>query len=424
MKQPLLFVDQTGSWGGAQRVLDGVLGALERDFLPLVALPEDGPFAAELRQRGIETLTLPLGRYRSGRKSLADMIAFPLRSVRCGVRLARIIRRRNIRLVYINGPRCLVAGAFAARLTGTPSLFHLHLMMTRRTEFLVTALAARHVTRIVACCEATAAPLVRRHPDLARILQVIYNPVRKLVSDAALSRQRETPSPPLMNLADPVVGVVGRICPQKGQHIMIRAAARLRRRGRNVRVVFLGATNENSPEDTAYARLLESSARQLDLEGRIEWPGYQADPNPYYAAFNVLVIPSTVSEGLPLAALEAMQWGIPVVGSRIGGIPEVVREEVNGLLVPPGDDEALARSLERVLDDRALRSRLGAAARASIDSRFSIETFGSSICSVVSQLCKPEGTLVEEPVLPTVALNLGPGRSAPRTEKEAGRLGR
>jgi glycosyltransferase involved in cell wall biosynthesis len=389
MKPPVLFLDQTSSWGGAQRVLEVVLGALERDFLPLVALPEDGPFANELRRGGIETLTLPLGRYRSGRKTLADMMKFPAQSLHCGVRLAQTIRRRNIRLVYINGPRCLLAGVFAARLTGRPSLFHLHLTMTRITEFFVAELAAPQATKIVACCKAAARVLLERRGDLARRLEIIYNPVRALVSGAALSREREAHSASLMNSAHPVVGVVGRICPQKGQHIMLGAAARLRRRGRNFRVVFLGAPREDSPEDAAYARFLKSFARQRGLEEIIEWSGYQLDPNPYYATFHVLVVPSapTSTEGLPLAALEAMQWGIPVIGSRIGGIPEIVRDEVNGFLVPP-DEEALADSLERVLGDCRLRSRLELGAQQTIDSRFSVETFSSSIHNVVSQLCE------------------------------------
>jgi glycosyltransferase involved in cell wall biosynthesis len=397
MKQAVLFLDQTSSWGGAQRVLEVVLGALEPDFLPLVGLPEDGPFASELRSRGIETLTFPLGRYRSGRKSLADMMAFPVRSLHCGVRLAQTIRRRNIRLVYINGPRCLPAGVLAARLTGRPSLFHLHLTMTRSTEIFVTERAAAHATKIVACCETAARVLLKRSRSLARTLEIIYNPVRTLVSKAALSPQREARSASLMNSARPVVGVVGRICPQKGQHILLGAAARLKRRGQDVRIVFLGAPDENSAEDATYAGFLKSSARQWGLEKTIEWPGYQLDPNPYYAAFHVLVIPSTASEGLPLAALEGMQWGIPVIGSRIGGITEIVRDGVNGLLVPPQDEEALADSLERFLCDSALRSRLALGARDAIDSRFSVKTFSSSIRNIVSQLCEPCGTAVNGP---------------------------
>jgi glycosyltransferase involved in cell wall biosynthesis len=395
MKQPVLFLDQTGSWGGAQRVLEIVLAALEPEFRLLVALPKDGPFASELRRRGIEILTLPLGSYRSGAKSFGDMMTFPPRSLYCGARLAKTIRRRNVRMVYINGPRCLLAGVLAARATGISSLFHLHLTMVRSTEIFVTELAGPHTTRIVACCEAAAGVLLKHCPTFARTMQVIYNPVRTLVSNAALSPQRAAHSGAQMNSPHPVIGLVGRICPQKGHHILLRAAALLKRRGRDVQVVFLGAPSENNAEDAAYARFVELSARHLGLEEQIEWPGYQVDPNPYYAAFHVLAIPSIGSEGLPLVALEALQWGIPVVGSRIGGFPEIISDGVNGLLSPPRDDEALAENLGRILGDAALRSRLEFGARATIDSRFSPETFSSSIRNLVSCLCEPGGTSVK-----------------------------
>ncbi|MGH9353177.1 MAG: glycosyltransferase, partial [Terriglobia bacterium] len=130
MKPVILFLGQQSRQEGAERVLDEVLYALAGEFAPLVALPEDGPFADTLRARGIETFLFPLGRYHAGRKSLSDVTTFPFRSARCALWLARVIRRRRAGLVYINGPRCLWAGALAARLTGRPSLFHLHMTMT------------------------------------------------------------------------------------------------------------------------------------------------------------------------------------------------------------------------------------------------------------------------------------------------------
>lgn len=393
MKQTILFVDQTSSWGGAQHVLEIVLGGLEPEFTPIVALPEDGPFSNELRHRGIETFNLPLGTYRSGRKTFADLMTFAPRSVHCGAQLAQIIRRRNVRLVYINGPRCLPAGILAARWTGVPSLFHVHLTMTRATEILVMRLAAPRATEIVACCEAAAAPLLENCPNLKSKLQVVYNPVRALVSKTALSAQHGARAGALMNSPHPIIGLIGRICPQKRQHILLRAAAHLKNRGRDVQIVFLGSPRENSVEDASYARFLKSSAHRLGLEEQIKWAGYQSDPNSYYATFDVLVIPSTGSEGLPLAVLEALQWSIPVVGSPVGGIPEIIRPGVNGFLVPPMDDEALAEALEQILSDPGLRLRLQGGARATIDSRFSLETFTNSIRNIVSRLCESGGTV-------------------------------
>ena len=381
VKPLILFLEQQSTRGGAQRVLDEVLLALEGEYLPLVAFPGDGPFAADLRRRNIETLVYPLGHYQSGPKSLPDILAFPLRSSYCGLQLARTITRRQVRLVYINGPRCLLAGVLATRLTGRPSLFHLHLTVTRRMDRLVAGRLARYTTRIIACSQTTA-------NALADTMRVIYNPVPKPASEDPSSTGGVDPGQSYSPSAPWVVGMVGRITPQKGQHVLVGAAGQLVGKGHDLKLIFVGAPGQDSRQDDAYLRELEISVRRLGLEGRVRWAGYQKDPNPYYELFDILVIPSTVSEGLPMVALEALRWGVPVVGSRLGGIPEVVKEGVNGCLVPSGDERALAEGLERVLGDSQLRTQLQLGARASVDGRFSMETFCAVMRQTVSELCQ------------------------------------
>ncbi len=385
-KLPILFLNQQSWRAGAERVLDEVIRAVEPDSVPLVAFPDDGPFAADLRSRNVETLLLPLGHYRSGPKSLTDMMLFPPRSVYCGLRLAAVIRRRKISLVYINSPRWLLAGVIAARLTGKPSVYHLHMTMSRKADLFVAAHTARRVTKVVACSQTAAQSLLKADPSLSCIMQIVYNPVRRPASGASVQSLDDMPAQ-LKRSGSLIVGVVGRITTQKGQHIALRAFGRLIAQGLNVRLVFVGAPEPDSADDSAYLRTLQSAAGALASDDRVYWPGYQDDPDRFYSVFDVLVIPSTVSEGLPLVALEGMQWGVPVVGSAVGGITEIVQDGVNGLLVPPADDERLASSLARLLADSELRARLGAGARVSVDSRFSIDVFRGTLQQILRTLC-------------------------------------
>jgi glycosyltransferase involved in cell wall biosynthesis len=167
--------------------------------------------------------------------------------------------------------------------------------------------------------------------------------------------------------------------------VAVEAAFELTRHGRNVRVVFVGAPDPHNLEDHSYLDSLKSLVRASGLEGQITWAGYQEDPTPFYAACDVVVIPSTVSEGLPMVALEAMQLGVPVIGSNVGGIPEIVREGLNGFLFPPKNALALADCIQRISSDSGLHGRLKAAARASVDGRFSIENFRGAIRRVVAE---------------------------------------
>jgi glycosyltransferase involved in cell wall biosynthesis len=130
---------------------------------------------------------------------------------------------------------------------------------------------------------------------------------------------------------------------------------------------------------------LKSFVRASGLEGQISWAGYQEDPDPFYTGCDVVVIPSTVSEGLPMVALEAMQLGVPVIGSSVGGILEIVREGVNGFLFPPKNAVALADCVQRLWDDTGLLGQMKANAFATIDRRFSVESFRSEIRRVVAE---------------------------------------
>jgi glycosyltransferase involved in cell wall biosynthesis len=100
--------------------------------------------------------------------------------------------------------------------------------------------------------------------------------------------------------------------------------------------------------------------------------GYQEEVAPYYAAFDAMILPS-INEGTPVSAIEALAAGRPVVATRVGGVPDVVREGEDGFLVEPGDVDALAERLARLAADPELRERLGAAGRARVIPRYSVE---------------------------------------------------
>src|SRR5215471_6922126 len=176
MRKGIVFLEQQSWLGGAQRVLEATLAAVRDDYDAVVAFPDDGPFRSSMEDRTLTTLDLPIGNYRSGQKRIFEMIEFAFRSLYCSFKLASFIRRRQMDLVYVNGPRCLPAGVIAAWLTGRPVIFHLHLILTRRIDVLLVSLFARRVCQIFVCCQAAAEPLAHHH-GLARKLQVLYNPL-------------------------------------------------------------------------------------------------------------------------------------------------------------------------------------------------------------------------------------------------------
>ena len=153
-----------------------------------------------------------------------------------------------------------------------------------------------------------------------------------------------------------VIGTVARLEPVKGEEFFVRAAALVgaRRPGLKLRFVVVGGGSLEGR--------LRDLAGGLGLGGRILFTGHREDAASLMACFDVYVQPS-LNEAMGRAALEAQALGAPAVVSRVCGLPDVVRDGETGLCVPPADPEALAEALEKLLLDRELRGRMGAAAR-------------------------------------------------------------
>ena len=180
------------------------------------------------------------------------------------------------------------------------------------------------------------------------------------------------PLPPLEELRRPGRGrptllFLGEVARHKGVLELARAFAQVTDRVGQLQLVYggTGSAREEVRELTA----------QLKLGDRVEFTGWleAQRKRAAFAGATIFVLPSYV-EGMPMALLEAMSWGLPTIATAVGGVPEVITHEVNGLLVPPGDIEALAAAVARLMGDPALRRQLGEAARETIATRFSIGT--------------------------------------------------
>lgn len=159
---------------------------------------------------------------------------------------------------------------------------------------------------------------------------------------------------------------VGRLSPEKGQAGLLEAVALLRDRGIALQLTLVG----DGPDGDA----LKAKSQQLGLDDHVHFAGRQDERTALtsIAAADVLVLPSFM-EGLPVVLMEAMALGVPVIATRVAGIPELVRDEVSGLLFDPADWEALADAVAQLAADPALRARLAVAARQRIEAEFAID---------------------------------------------------
>jgi glycosyltransferase involved in cell wall biosynthesis len=159
-----------------------------------------------------------------------------------------------------------------------------------------------------------------------------------------------------------LVGSAGRLSEEKGFDRLIRSVDHLVRMGIDLDLRIIGEGDQQAA--------LQKLIRELGREDRIQLLGYRSDLRELYQAMDVFAL-SSVREGLPNVLLEAMAMEVPVVATRIAGIPHLIRDGTNGLLVEPGNVEALSRGLALLLTDAELRRRLSQAARRDVEARYS-----------------------------------------------------
>ncbi len=271
-------------------------------------------------------------------------------------RLARLFRAHGVELVHCHDVYTNWFAGLAARLAGLPLLTSKRWVGGHPRHLRLSRVAYRLSTRVLANSEGVARTLVADDGVPRDRIVVVPNFVEdEAFAPLAAAERRALRAAWGVPEGGPVVGSVARLRSEKGQGTLLRAAARLRERWPDLVVLLVG----DGPEEGA----LRALAAELGLADRVCFAGHRPNrPNPHQL-FDVSVLASD-HEGFPNTLVEAMAAGRPAVASDVGGVPDAVRHEETGLLVPPGDAAALAASLARVLADPGWADRLGARGRA------------------------------------------------------------
>lgn len=266
-------------------------------------------------------------------------------------RLRRLVRDREIELVHTHMP--LPAAYARLALPGRrPAFVHTeHNLWDRyqRPTRWANALTYCRNARVIAVSDGVAASIRSSVP--VEVVVHGVDPTQVVTGPAARRTARDRLG---LDPDAPVVGTVGNFTPKKDQATLLRAVAALA--GDAAPTLVLVGLGPLEGE-------LRALAGELGIERRVVFAGSRDDVFELLPGFDAFVLSSRF-EGLPIALLEAMATGVAPVATPVGGIPEVITDGVDGLLVPPGDPDALGAALGKVLRDGALRADLGARARA------------------------------------------------------------
>lgn len=371
----VFFVDHARELGGAEHSLLLLLQHLDRQrFRPHLACGGN-PLAHRAAGLGVPVHTVALPRLRRSLSWTRDWMN--------GARaLAAHARAADARLFVANTVRAALYTALAARLTGLPFVWHMRdfWLSEERPRLLWADRLGKAILSAAACCVIANSHSTAAHLPCSHKVAVIYNGIdtARYTSqmDGGPFRQQYA-----IPYAAPLIGVVGRLRPWKGQARFLRAAARIARARPDAWFTIVGGTILDA--DRSYARALQRMATDLGMIDRVVFTGQLADVRPALAAMDVFVHPGD-AEPFGLVTVEAMAMGKPVVAFSHGALPEIVEEGVSGLLAPPGDEEALAQAVLALLSDEEWRAAMGRAGRARVERAFTAGRMAAEVAAVLA----------------------------------------
>ncbi|HAM52023.1 MAG TPA: hypothetical protein DCP92_15540 [Nitrospiraceae bacterium] len=326
--------------------------------------------AALLSQRGHSVI---MGCWNEGSREVAGGIVLPSRKiwivnsgdVRAIAKITLAALKEKSDVIIANGGREYWPAAIAAKITGSRLIFIRHQVdrLKRTTCWLIN----KDVDKVIAVSSAVKNALIESGVSREKV-EVIYNSIDQerfnpdVVNRDAVRKELGIESGTI------VVGTAGKLNPGKGVFDLLCAVHSLTGKHSAVKLIFVG----DGPE----RKELQGEAERLSMQDRVIFTGVRNDVERMYAAMDIFVLPSSCQEAFGMVLIEAMAMGKPVIATAVGGIPEVVDNEVNGILVPPQNIEALAHAISRYMDDHEFAGRIALEGRKSVEYKFSDKAMG------------------------------------------------
>lgn len=360
-KKKILCVITKSNFGGAQKYVYDLATSMPRDqFDVTVALGGNGILKQKLDERGVRTVVIP---------SL-ERDAAPLKDLGVFFLLIRIFKKERPDIVHLNSSKIGGLGSFAARISGIPKIiFTVHGLPLNEPRFsrlrLIVAflswLSCIFSNSIIAVSSADF-KIIKKWPGLGKKVCRISNgikPFELLTRENARALLASRCG--LKEKEGLWVGTIAELHANKGLIYLLKGFKGIKNQSR---LLIVGSGEEE--------KKLKKYAQKERLGDRVSFVGFIDEAEKILPAFDIFVLPS-LKEGLPYVILEAGFAGLPIVATTIGGIPEIIENQKNGILIPPKDRAALTRALSLLIQRKDLRDEYGREISKKIKEKFSFE---------------------------------------------------
>lgn len=354
-------------FGGVERICLTLLkemGPRQVEVVPVLFTRPWEPnnaFVIAAKKMGLKVHEIPIARREHG-----DV----LRIARCFYLAYRVIREEGVTVLHTHGYFADIVGLSVARVLGIPSVSTSHGFIKNTWKFRlynwVDRIALRSANTVIAVSKELREELLALGLNSTKVRVIENAVVSGLEVEWRESAKREERIGKAIDCGEFVIGFVGRLSEEKGLTYLLDAGGQLAKAKRRIRIVIVGV----GPQEEE----LRTHAKSLGIEGLVIFAGFQAEVRRWLLCFDAFVLPS-LTEGTPVALLEAMACGVPVVATAVGGVPSVLSSGAAGIMVPPKDADEIRKALELIADDQDKRQSFIKEAIALIREKYNIETW-------------------------------------------------
>ncbi|HLG29158.1 MAG TPA: glycosyltransferase, partial [Candidatus Brocadiales bacterium] len=363
--------------GGAEKVImtlsksmkDSAFDSIVASFVTF-GEPE-GEFIEETKRLGIET------RIITTKKKCHFILSELIRNL---FDLCRLLRKENIKLLHTHGYKADIIGLMASKILNIPivSTAHGWTACSKNVKLYesLDRFVLRFFDKVIAVSDSVKERLLKSHISPQKI-EKIYNAIELKVH----TPNSELPTPN----SELHIGAIGRLSIEKGLNYFLEAGKEVISRYPQTRLLIVG----DGPE----RQNLEIMAERLAIKDKVIFCGFQKDIGKIYSILDVVVL-SSVTEGLPLTLLEALAHEKPVVATKVGGVPELIKDGETGILVNPKDSLKLANGILKILDNPEEAKDLAIRGRKLVEEKFNIKSMDERLEKLYYEVLLARGCVV------------------------------
>jgi len=357
LKQKVIHMVEDLEVGGLEQVVATIVLGLNKDKyeVEIWCLAAGGLIADELKRNGIKVRVLGLTSYHN-----------PM-SV---IKLAWLLRRERVDIVHTHGYFPGIFSRLSGLLAHIPkTITHIH--TTQKRRILIEKVFSFFSYKVLCVSQAVQEFIIREEGVKRAKTMLVYNGLEK--PEKNISYNEIVENRRLLGFAkgDTLLIVVAAIKKHKGHRVLLEAFANEVVRNSSLKLLIVGVGPLKAE--------IERYAQELNISTNVKFTGLRRDISLLLSLSDIFILPSIEVEGLGLAIIEAIAMKKSVIGSDLGGIPEVIEDDSNGLLFPPGDVDRLSSAIERLANDRHLREQMGEMGRKLFEEKFTKEQMINSI---------------------------------------------